>query len=179
MYCLHACVTECAWTNGGCLSHWRHPSFFLYFFLIFFFICTLGEVYALDFTGMPGESHLSPFWSLLLCPLSYSDVYRALLIPLVCWYSASAQGKVPMTRFPLAPILCFRLSPRAHIHVVGMLGFVSVDINQSSLPTPLYSALGICFCHYGPFNCILFLKFSRSPDIIPSGWLGSKHQLIN
>ena len=62
---------------------------------------------------------------------------------------------------------------------------------------------------YGPFNCISFHKFSRqlsvfwlcssslisalivlstiypfmkvsfSPDIIPSGWLGSKYQLIN
>ena len=69
--------------------------------------------------------------------------------------------------------------------------------------------LFVCFCLYGPFNCISFLKFSRhlsvfslcssclisawlglsticlfrkaslSPDIIPSGWLGSKHQPTN
>ena len=67
----------------------------------------------------------------------------------------------------------------------------------------------VCFCLCGPFNCISFHKFSRqlsafslccsglissllvlssvylfmkvsfSPDIIPSGWLGSKHQLTN
>ena len=67
----------------------------------------------------------------------------------------------------------------------------------------------VYFCPYGPFNCISFHKFSRqlsvfslssagfisallvlsticlfmkapfSPDIIPSGLLGSKHQLIN
>ena len=65
----------------------------------------------------------------------------------------------------------------------------------------------VCFCLYGPFCCISFHKFSRqlstfslfssglintllvlsttyllttvsfSPDIIPCGWLGSKHQL--
>ena len=67
----------------------------------------------------------------------------------------------------------------------------------------------VYFCLYGPFNCIsfhkfprqlsvlylfsfglssallvlstihLFMKFSFSPGIIPSGWLGSKHQLTN
>ena len=67
----------------------------------------------------------------------------------------------------------------------------------------------VCFCPYGPFNCISFHKFSRqlsvfslcssglislllvlstiylfmkvslSPDMTPSGWLGSKHQLTN
>ena len=31
-------------------------------------------------------------------------------------------------------------SPRAHLHVVGMLRFV-FDINQPSLPTPFYSVL--------------------------------------
>ena len=67
----------------------------------------------------------------------------------------------------------------------------------------------VCFCLYGPFNCIsfhtfssqlsvfllcssglifallvlsticLFMKVSFSPNIIPNGWLGSKHQLTN
>ena len=32
------------------------------------------------------------------------------------------------------------LSPQAHLHVVGMLRFMS-DINQSSLPTPFYYVL--------------------------------------
>ena len=33
-----------------------------------------------------------------------------------------------------------RLSPRAHLHVVGMLRFMS-DINKPSSPTPFYSVL--------------------------------------
>ena len=46
-------------------------------------------------------------------------------------------------------ILCVKLSllfrialwsPRAHLHVVGMLRFMS-DINEPSLPTPFYSVL--------------------------------------
>ena len=67
----------------------------------------------------------------------------------------------------------------------------------------------VCFCLYGPFNCISFHKFSRqlsdfslcssgldsallvlstiylfikvslSPDIILCGWPGSRHQLTN
>ena len=36
-----------------------------------------------------------------------------------------------------------------------------LDINQLSLPTPFCSALGIYSCHYGPFNCISFHKFSQ------------------
>ena len=67
----------------------------------------------------------------------------------------------------------------AHLDMVGMLGFVSLDINQISLPTPFYSALGIYFCLYSPFNCISFFKFSLSSDIICSGWLGWKHQQTN
>ena len=62
-----------------------------------------------------------------------------------------------------------RRSPRAHLDEVGMLGFVSFDINQPSLPTPFYSALGVYFCLYGPFNCISFLNLSFSPDIVLSG----------
>ena len=34
------------------------------------------------------------------------------------------------------------------------------DINQPSLPTPFYSVL-VCFCLYGPFNCISFHEFTR------------------
>ena len=67
----------------------------------------------------------------------------------------------------------------------------------------------VCFCLYGPFNCIsfhklsrqlfafslgssglnsallvlstiyLFMKLSLSPDVILCGWLGLKHQLTN
>ena len=47
------------------------------------------------------------------------------------------------------------LSPslRAHLHVVGMLRFMS-DISQPSLPTPFYFCSCVYFCLYGPFNCI-------------------------
>ena len=71
------------------------------------------------------------------------------------------------------------------------------------------SCFCVCFCLFGPFNCILFQKFSRqpfvfslcsfglisallvlsiiylfmkvslSPDIILCGWLSLKHQLTN
>ena len=106
-------------------------------------------------------------------------------------------------------ILSIHKSPRVHLHVAGMLWFMS-DINQLSLPTPLYSVL-VYFYLCGPFNCIsfhkfpdsfsfsdsvlsssslisaslvlstmsLFMKVSFNPDIIPSGWLGSKHPLTN
>ena len=60
-----------------------------------------------------------------------------------------------------------------------MLGFVSFDINQPSLSTPFHSAPGVCFCLYGPFNCISFVKFSFSPDMIPCGSLDSKRQLTD
>ena len=117
-------------------------------------------------------------------------------------------------RHPSFWLYCISLSlsppppPRAHLPVVGMLGFLSFDTNQPSLPTPFYSALGVYFCLYGPFNCISFHKFSRqlsvssfssglisalsvfstvylfmkvslSPDIILCGWLGLNHQLTN
>ena len=47
-----------------------------------------------------------------------------------------------------------RVSPRAHLHVVGMLRFV-FDTNRPSLPTPFYSVLVSV-----SVNCISFHKFS-------------------
>ena len=36
------------------------------------------------------------------------------------------------------------------------------DINQLSLPTPFFLFCSrVCFCLYGPFNCISFNKFCR------------------
>ena len=68
--------------------------------------------------------------------------------------------------------------PQAHLHVVGMLGFVSFDMKQPSLPAPFYSALDVSICLYGPYTLNpLILKLSFSPDVIPCGWLGSEHQL--
>ena len=43
-------------------------------------------------------------------------------------------------------LLLLLLSPRAHLHVVGMLRFMS-DINQPSLPTPFCSVL-VSVCVY-------------------------------
>ena len=78
------------------------------------------------------------------------------------------------------------------------------DISQPSLPTPFLFRSCVYFCLYGPFTCIsfhqfslqlsvfllcssglisailvlsticFFMKVSFSPDVIPSGWLGSK-----
>ena len=83
------------------------------------------------------------------------------------------------------------------------------DINHPSLPTPFLFWSCVYFCLCGPFYCISFHKFSRqlsvlplcfsglfsallvlsatylfmkvsfSPDIMLSGWLGSKLQLTN
>ena len=54
-----------------------------------------------------------------------------------------------------------RWSPRAHLHVVKMLRFMS-DINQPSLP--LFCSC-VYFCLYGPFNRISFHKFSRQLSV--------------
>ena len=96
-------------------------------------------------------------------------------------------------------------SPRDIVHVVGMLRFMS-DINLPSSPTPLYSVLvsmsvflilstvfysinfpgnspfspsGLIFALLVPSAIYLFMEVSFNPDIIPSGWLGSKHQHTN
>ena len=95
----------------------------------------------------------------------------------------------------------------AHLHVVGMLQFIS-DINQPSLPTPFYSLLvsisvfkalstvfhfinshdncvfSLCSCGLSSALLVLstvclFMKVSCGPDIILSDWLGSKHQLTD
>ena len=77
------------------------------------------------------------------------------------------------------------VSPRAHLHVVGVLQFMS-DINQPSLPTPFYSVLvsiSVFMALSTVFHSInspnnsqfsdsvlpIFMKVSFSPDIIPSG----------
>ena len=55
-------------------------------------------------------------------------------------------------------------SPRAHLHVVGMLRFMS-DINQTELAHSFLFCSCVCFCLFGPFNCISFQKFSQQLSI--------------
>ena len=100
--------------------------------------------------------------------------------------------------------MLIRISPRVHLDAVRMLRFMS-DIKQPSLPTPFYSvlvsisvfmALSTVFHSISPPTILCFLTlFFRSylylstiyhsskvffgPDVIHSGWLGSKHQLTN
>ena len=50
-------------------------------------------------------------------------------------------------------------SLRVHLHVAGMLRFMSFDINQPSWPPPFYSALGVAV--FTPFQLYFFHKFSR------------------
>ena len=99
-------------------------------------------------------------------------------------------------------------SSRAHLHLVRMSWFLS-DINQPSLPTPSYSVLmsiSVFMALSTVFHSInspdnsplfrsvlpvfrsallvlstiyLFMKVYFSPAIMPSGWLGSKHQLTS
>ena len=97
------------------------------------------------------------------------------------------------------------MSPRAHFHVVRMLRFM-FTINQPSSSTPFHSVLVSIsvfmtllivfyainspdnspfsrFVHpvlslpYWSFQPYISKKISFSTDIIPGGWLGSKHQL--
>ena len=65
-----------------------------------------------------------------------------------------------LTRIYISTLHFRQTSPQGHLHVVGMLRFVSFDINQPSLSTPFCSALGIHIWFYGPFSCISFHKFS-------------------
>ena len=48
-------------------------------------------------------------------------------------------------------------SPQAHLHMVGMFGFMFATELAHSV---LFSS-PVCSCLYGPFNCISFPKFSR------------------
>ena len=52
-------------------------------------------------------------------------------------------------------------SYRMILYAGGDAAVYVFDINQPSLPTPVYSVLCVCFCLYGPLNCISFHKFSR------------------
>ena len=54
-------------------------------------------------------------------------------------YHCAQHWKPYVSKYQWAKYHCSQ-TPRAHLHVVGMLWFV-FDINESSLPTPLYSAL--------------------------------------
>ena len=95
-------------------------------------------------------------------------------------------------------------SPRAHLHVVGMIRFMSLTYKPTQLAHSFLFCSCVFFCLYGPFNCISFHKFSLnsplshsllkiffcllvlsaiylfmkvflSPDIILCGWVGLKH----
>ena len=56
-------------------------------------------------------------------------------------------------------------SPQTHLHVVGMLRFIS-DINRQRLPTPFLKFCScVYFCLYCPFNCISIHKFSRQLSV--------------
>ena len=130
----------------------------------------------------------------------------------------SSRGKRAKTKYFLLQAVCFLLreyfwplssSLRTHLPVVGMYVTVFVWHNPTELARSFLCCSCVYFCLYGPFNCILFHKFSWrlcafqlcssglisallvlstfyhfmkvsfSPDIIPSCWLGSKHQLTN
>ena len=53
-----------------------------------------------------------------------------------------------------------KYSPRGHLHVVGMLRFLSL-IKSSKLAHSLLFCSCVYFCLYGSFNCISFHKLSR------------------
>ena len=66
-----------------------------------------------------------------------------------------------MMMMTMSMMLITLMSPRAHLHVVGMLGFMSDKLTELAD----FVFVLFCSCVYfylcGPFNCISFHKFSR------------------
>ena len=58
-------------------------------------------------------------------------------------------------------------SPRAHLHVVGMLRFMSLTYKPTKLAHSFLFCSCVCFYLYGPFNCISFHKFSPKLSAFP------------
>ena len=62
-------------------------------------------------------------------------------------------------------------SPRGHLHLVGMLGFTSGDMNQPSLPTPFVLpsvsvSVSLALSHLScPFSYISFHTFSPKVSV--------------
>ena len=102
-------------------------------------------------------------------------------------------------------MLCSILSPSTHFHMVGMLRFMFFWDKPTELAHSFLFCC-VCFCLFGPFNCISFhefswrlsafsrsssglffcltgpfnyMKVSFSPDIILCGWLGLMHPLTS
>ena len=97
--------------------------------------------------------------------------------------SPSRDGDVAVLRFWHKPpelahsffilLLCLFLSFYGPFHCISFHKF-SRQLSAFSLcSSGLISALLILSTKY------LFMKVSLSPDVTPSGWLGSKHQLTN
>ena len=69
-------------------------------------------------------------------------------------------GQYPPTRRQVWPVYYTEALSSAIAYIFPVAGYV-FDINQLSLPTPLYSVLVPVFVFHGSFNCISFHKFSR------------------
>ena len=100
---------------------------------------------------------------------SRSDQNERFCIRIGCCIRVRAHG-IMHRLFLLFRLLRFRIYirfPRTHLHTVSMLRFMLLTINQPSLPTPFSSVLvSISVFMYGPFNCILFHKFSRQLSLL-------------
>ena len=57
-------------------------------------------------------------------------------------------------------LLLPQASPQVHLHVVGMSRVMSMTWTNRACPLLLIWSC-VCFCLYGPFNCIPFHKLSR------------------
>ena len=80
-----------------------------------------------------------------------------------CFLLSSIQLPPSCTHSPLLGVfLLFVVSPRAHLHVVGLLSFMSLTYANQPPPPPFFKFCSLVyFCLYGPFYCISFHKFSR------------------
>ena len=153
---------------GGSVCYVRGQPFF--FFLeryilggwACFWRCTFGWIFYLVFPRMPGESYRRRFRSLLFWLLLF--IWR--LINTV-WPLINTVYYLPLFVDSWANLFLLFIryieTPRVHLHMVGMLWFVS-DINQPSLPSPFYSVLASISVFMALSTVFHFIN---SPDNLP------------
>ena len=84
-------------------------------------------------------------------PPTHAESFKIFLLFLTLSFSLSSCFFLLLTPFRVPAG-----SPRG-----GDVTVDAPDMNQPSLPPPFWFCCCVCFCLYGPFNCISFHKFSH------------------
>ena len=89
-----------------------------------------------------------------------------------------SENKSAQFTAPLARSFYLSASPRAHLHVAGILRFLSFDISQPSFRAPIILFFVSYFCLYGTFNYISHHKLDPhntplSPVFFSSGLISA------